>query len=154
MSVSVYVLFWLCAHISALLPFVSCTPCPIIHEVSNIQLTLLLSHIISNMAKYSSQNSFSHSLNLRVSTRETKSKICLCKQEWKILREFREYIRDFPNLVFGFCLPSFQLCSCSWNPPVTVAERSKACTVFARSEAGIVGSIFGMCMCLCCSVFR
>jgi hypothetical protein len=26
------------------------------------------------------------------------------------------------------------------NSPVTVAERSKACTVFARSEAGIVGS--------------
>jgi hypothetical protein len=25
-------------------------------------------------------------------------------------------------------------------PPVTVAERSKACTVFARSEAGIMGS--------------
>jgi hypothetical protein len=25
-------------------------------------------------------------------------------------------------------------------PPVTVVERSKACTVFARSEAGIVGS--------------
>jgi hypothetical protein len=24
--------------------------------------------------------------------------------------------------------------------PVTVAQRSKACTVFARSEAGIVGS--------------
>jgi hypothetical protein len=24
--------------------------------------------------------------------------------------------------------------------PVTVAERSKACTVFARSETGIVGS--------------
>jgi hypothetical protein len=24
--------------------------------------------------------------------------------------------------------------------PVTVAERSRACTVFARSEAGIVGS--------------
>jgi hypothetical protein len=24
--------------------------------------------------------------------------------------------------------------------PVTVAERSKACTVFARSQAGIVGS--------------
>jgi hypothetical protein len=24
--------------------------------------------------------------------------------------------------------------------PVTVAERSKECTVFARSEAGIVGS--------------
>jgi hypothetical protein len=26
------------------------------------------------------------------------------------------------------------------RPPVTVAERSKACTVFARSEAGIAGS--------------
>jgi hypothetical protein len=26
------------------------------------------------------------------------------------------------------------------DPPVTVAERSKACTVFARSEAVIVGS--------------
>jgi hypothetical protein len=26
------------------------------------------------------------------------------------------------------------------NWPVTVAERSRACTVFARSEAGIVGS--------------
>jgi hypothetical protein len=26
------------------------------------------------------------------------------------------------------------------NWPITVAERSKACTVFARSEAGIVGS--------------
>jgi hypothetical protein len=24
--------------------------------------------------------------------------------------------------------------------PVTVAERSKACTIFARSEAGVVGS--------------
>ena len=26
------------------------------------------------------------------------------------------------------------------NAPVTVAERSKACTVFARLETGIVGS--------------
>jgi hypothetical protein len=26
------------------------------------------------------------------------------------------------------------------SPPVTVAERSKTCTVFARSEAAIVGS--------------
>jgi hypothetical protein len=25
------------------------------------------------------------------------------------------------------------------QPPVTLAERSKACTVFARSEAGTVG---------------
>jgi hypothetical protein len=47
---------------------------------------------------------------------------------------------------------------------VTVPERSKACTVFARSETGIVGSNFtqGMSVwyvyafipCLCCSVFR
>ncbi|PNF20488.1 hypothetical protein B7P43_G06288 [Cryptotermes secundus] len=28
----------------------------------------------------------------------------------------------------------------SYLAPVTVAERSKACTVFTRSEAGIVGS--------------
>jgi hypothetical protein len=27
-----------------------------------------------------------------------------------------------------------------WGEPVTVTERSKACTVFARSEAGLVGS--------------
>jgi hypothetical protein len=37
--------------------------------------------------------------------------------------------------------------------PVTVAEQSKAYTVFARSEAGIVGSsptqcMYGVCMCL------
>jgi hypothetical protein len=38
------------------------------------------------------------------------------------------------------------------SPPVAVAERSKACSVFALSEAGIVGSnpsqgrMFGMCM--------
>jgi hypothetical protein len=38
---------------------------------------------------------------------------------------------------------------------VTVAERSKACTVFARSEAGIVGSNHTQSMdvsCLCMSV--
>jgi hypothetical protein len=39
--------------------------------------------------------------------------------------------------------------------PVTVAERSKAYTVFARSEAGIVGSnltqawMFDVCVCMC-----
>jgi hypothetical protein len=48
--------------------------------------------------------------------------------------------------------------------PVTVAERSKACIVFARSEAGIVGfeshsghgSLMCVCvfLCLCCPVFR
>jgi hypothetical protein len=41
--------------------------------------------------------------------------------------------------------------------PVTVAERSKACTVFARSEVGIVGlnPIQGMdvwCLCVCVCV--
>jgi hypothetical protein len=48
--------------------------------------------------------------------------------------------------------------------PVTVAERSKACTVFARSEAGIVCSyltqgmdvwyVYVFILCLCCPVFR
>jgi hypothetical protein len=38
--------------------------------------------------------------------------------------------------------------------PVTTAERSKACTVFARSQAGIVGSnrtqgIEDWCLCVC-----
>jgi hypothetical protein len=42
---------------------------------------------------------------------------------------------------------------CIYPKPVTVAEWSKACTVFARSEAGIVGSdsIQGMdvwCVCV------
>jgi hypothetical protein len=44
--------------------------------------------------------------------------------------------------------------------PVTVAERSKACTAFARSEAGIVSSsptqgmdvwyVYAFILCLCC----
>jgi hypothetical protein len=34
--------------------------------------------------------------------------------------------------------------------PVTVAERSKACTVFARSEARIVGSNPTQGMDICC----
>jgi hypothetical protein len=42
--------------------------------------------------------------------------------------------------------------------PVTVAERSKACTVFARSQAGIVGSnltqgVDVKCLYVCFSVF-
>jgi hypothetical protein len=47
--------------------------------------------------------------------------------------------------------------------PVTVTERSEASTVFARSEAGIVGSnptkgmdvwcVYLFIMCLCCPVF-
>jgi hypothetical protein len=49
-------------------------------------------------------------------------------------------------------------------PPVSVAERSKACTAFARPEAGIVRSnttqsmdvwhVYVFILCLCCSVFR
>jgi hypothetical protein len=45
-----------------------------------------------------------------------------------------------------------------------LAERSKTCTVFASSEAGIVGSnptqgmdvwyVYVFIMCLCCPVFR
>jgi hypothetical protein len=48
--------------------------------------------------------------------------------------------------------------------PVTVAERSKACTVFTNSEAGIVDSnptkgmdslyVYVFILCLCCPVFR
>jgi hypothetical protein len=47
---------------------------------------------------------------------------------------------------------------------VTVAERSEACTVFARSEAGIIGSnptqgmdvwcVDAFILCLCCPMFR
>jgi hypothetical protein len=47
--------------------------------------------------------------------------------------------------------------------PVTVAGRSKACTVFARLEAGIVGSspaqgmavwyVYAFILCLCSPVF-
>jgi hypothetical protein len=40
--------------------------------------------------------------------------------------------------------------------PITVAERSKACTVFARSDARIVGSnptqgmdVWCLCVCVC-----
>jgi hypothetical protein len=40
------------------------------------------------------------------------------------------------------CRPTFRKKYVALPPsvPVTVAERSKACTVFARSEAGIVNS--------------
>jgi hypothetical protein len=47
--------------------------------------------------------------------------------------------------------------------PVAVAERSKACTLFARSEAGIAGSnptesmniwyVYVFVLCLCCPMF-
>jgi hypothetical protein len=48
--------------------------------------------------------------------------------------------------------------------PVTVAERSKASTVFARSDAGVAGSnptqdmdvccVYVFILCLCCPVFK
>jgi hypothetical protein len=48
--------------------------------------------------------------------------------------------------------------------PVTVVERSKVYTVFARSEAGIVGSnptqgkdvwyVYVFILCFCCPVFK
>jgi hypothetical protein len=48
--------------------------------------------------------------------------------------------------------------------PITIAARSKAWTVFARSDAGIVGSnptqgidvwcVYAFILCLCCHVFR
>jgi hypothetical protein len=46
--------------------------------------------------------------------------------------------------------------------PFTVTERSEACTVFFRSEAGIMGSNptqdmnvwYVFILCLCCPVFR
>jgi hypothetical protein len=50
------------------------------------------------------------------------------------------------------------------HEPVTVAEGSKTCNVFARSEAGIVGSnptqgmdvwcVYVFILCLCSPVFR
>jgi hypothetical protein len=50
------------------------------------------------------------------------------------------------------------------DKPVTVDERSKAWTVFARSDAGIVGlnptqemdvwCVYVFILCLCCPVFR
>jgi hypothetical protein len=56
------------------------------------------------------------------------------------------------------------LCLLNSDEPVTVAVRSMACTVFARSDAGIVDSnptqgmdvwcAYAFILCLCCPVFR
>jgi hypothetical protein len=49
-------------------------------------------------------------------------------------------ILDIPIALIYFTFnKNFPKLSTFWLP-VTVAERSEACTVFARSEAGIVGS--------------
>jgi hypothetical protein len=42
-------------------------------------------------------------------------------------------------ILTGLIILTYLASSTSYEP-VTVAEQSKACTVFARSEAGIVGS--------------
>jgi hypothetical protein len=76
------------------------------------------------------------------------------------------FILNLSDLTYS---PHHHICNylsvnCIW--PVTVAERSEACTVFARSEAGIVGVnptqaidiwcvyVFILCVVLCCPVFR
>jgi hypothetical protein len=59
------------------------------------------------------------------------------------------------------CIYAFNFNRYDYEWPVTVAERSKACTVFARSEAGIVGSNptqgmdvwYVFILCLGCPVF-
>jgi hypothetical protein len=66
--------------------------------------------------------------------------------------------------LYVFHFPRFYLFPNVFISPVTVAERSNACTVFARSESGIVGSnptqgmyvwyVYVFILCLCCPVFR
>jgi hypothetical protein len=60
--------------------------------------------------------------------------------------------------LFQFLLPCGIYVEVLFQAPVTVAGRSRACTVFARSEAGIVGSNPSQCtdvwcVCVCFSVF-
>jgi hypothetical protein len=47
--------------------------------------------------------------------------------------------RDEIDCEMGSIMSKSNYESISYPGPVTVAERSKACTVFARSEAGIMG---------------
>jgi hypothetical protein len=78
------------------------------------------------------------------------------------VRSCRMFLISLSKLYFG--QPSEGHMSKSGFHPVTVAERSKACTVFSRSEAGIVGSnsthhmdvwyVYVFILCLCCPVFR
>jgi hypothetical protein len=51
--------------------------------------------------------------------------------------EFHTLIKIFPESKTQF---SLLISSLKSSVPVTVAELSKACSVFTRSEAGIVGS--------------
>jgi hypothetical protein len=53
---------------------------------------------------------------------------------------FIHYIGNVIPISFNEDLPDYRCCSLMLAWPVTVAERSKSCTVFARSEAGTVGS--------------
>jgi hypothetical protein len=58
-----------------------------------------------------------------------------CKQYTGKLKRSRIVVKD-KNL----CIRDSKLLYVTITQPVTVAEMSKACTVFARSEAVIVGS--------------
>jgi hypothetical protein len=51
-------------------------------------------------------------------------------------------LQRFPNYIMPLCndINSTIYLYSKVNTPVTVAEGSRACTVFTRSEAGIVGS--------------
>jgi hypothetical protein len=72
-----------------------------------------------------------------------------CSTVWNV----KENCHQFPDLN-----PLY------YDVSVTVAERSNACIVFARSEAGIVGLnptqgidiwyVYVFILCLCCPVFR
>jgi hypothetical protein len=76
---------------------------------------------------------------------------------WPFHESFSSHIYEYNllnifSLILGYIIPS----------PVTVAERSKTYTVFARSEAGILGSNptqdmdfwYVFILCLSCRVFR
>jgi hypothetical protein len=78
--------------------------------------------------------------------------ICFFETSVKFRRTTRRYIPEYKIFEYKILLPL----------PVTVAQRSKACTAIARSEAGIVGSNHNQGMdvwyvfirCFCCPVFK
>jgi hypothetical protein len=58
-----------------------------------------------------------------------------CRYDIKLDKKKATILHSYEALNLN-CIFVFSL----YLQPVTIAERSKACTVFARSEAGIVGS--------------
>jgi predicted phosphoadenosine phosphosulfate sulfurtransferase len=66
-----------------------------------------------------------------------------------------KFLKEIRRNIFWMCFVAMR---------VTVAARSQAWTVFARSDAGIVGSkptqcmdvwcVYAFILCLCCPVFR